>query len=158
MAERNLIDESTIYFDDLRVGDEYITAGRTVTEGDIVAFAGLSADYNSLHVDAAFAGESHFGQRIAHGLLVLAITSGLTTRLQLIARMGPAIMGLLNLECKWTKPTFIGDTIHVVVTIVELKKSADGEKGVAVLRRNAVNQRGETVMESYWKILARCRK
>lgn len=157
MSERVLIDDSTIFFDDLAVGDQFTTVARTVTETDVVNFAALSADYNSLHVDAEFAGKSPFGQRIAHGLLVLAITSGLTTRLPLIMRMGPAIMGLLNLECRWTKPTFIGDTIHVLVTVTELKETSSGDKGVVVLKREAVNQRGETVMESFWKILAKRR-
>src|SRR6266481_5168645 len=62
-----------IYFDDLRVGDQHQTPGRTVTETDVVNFAGLSADYNSLHVDAEFAKGLDFGQRVAHGLLILTM-------------------------------------------------------------------------------------
>jgi acyl dehydratase len=148
-------EETTLHFDDLTTGDQYTTSARTVTEADIVNFAALSADYNSLHVDAEFAAQSPFGQRIAHGLLVLSIVSGLTTRLPFVVRMGPAIMGLLNLECRWKLPTFIGDTIHVLVTVSDLQMAADGGKGVVFLKRDAVNQRGEVVMESMWKLLVR---
>ncbi|MFV0512125.1 MAG: MaoC family dehydratase [Jhaorihella sp.] len=157
MTDRVIIDDSTIYFEDLREGDQFRTPARTITEADIVAFAGLSADYNSLHVDADYALGSQYGQRIAHGLLVLAITSGLTTRLPLIMRMGPALVGLLNLECRWSKPTFIGDTLHILVTVESLTLSSSGDKGVVMLRRDAINQRGEQVMVSHWKILVKCR-
>src|SRR2546422_9850287 len=68
------------YFDDIQVGEEYESPGRTVTESDIVMFAGLSGDYNVLHTDAAFMKQSIFGERIAHGLLCLAIQSGLFSR------------------------------------------------------------------------------
>ena len=68
------------YFEDIEVGQEYVSPGRTVTEADIVAFAGLSGDYNVLHTDAEFMWTSIFGERIAHGLLGLAIQSGLGTR------------------------------------------------------------------------------
>ena len=63
------------YFEDIQPGDEYLSPGRTVTEADIVAFAGLSGDYNVLHTDAEFMRTSIFGERIAHGLLGLAIAA-----------------------------------------------------------------------------------
>ncbi len=151
------IDESTVYLDDIELGEVFTTVGRTVTETDVVQFAALSADYNSLHVDAEFAAKSPFGQRIAHGLLVLAITSGLTTRLQVIMRMTQAIRALVNLECRWLKPAFIGDTIHVRVTVESKDDTSKPNEGLMVLRRDAINQRGETIMESRWKILARKR-
>src|SRR2546430_16471010 len=68
------------YFDDIELGEEYVSPGRTVTEADIVIFAGLSGDYNVLHTDAEFMKQSIFGERIAHGLLGLAIQAGLFTR------------------------------------------------------------------------------
>src|SRR5438093_9339548 len=68
------------YFDDIQVGEEYESPGRTVTEADIVLFAGLSGDYNVLHTDAEFMKQSIFGERIAHGLLGLAIQAGLVPR------------------------------------------------------------------------------
>ena len=68
------------YFEDIQVGDEYLSRGRTVTEADVVAFAGLSGDYNVLHTDAEYMKSSIFGERIAHGLLGLSISSGLGSR------------------------------------------------------------------------------
>jgi acyl dehydratase len=145
----------TIYFDDLNLGDQFQTPGRTVTETDVVNFAGLSADYNSLHVDAEFARDLAFGQRVAHGLLILSIASGLTSRLPFIVQMGPAIQGLLDLNCQWPKPTFLGDTIHVVVSITDKKVTSKGTTGILTMSRDAVNQRGETVMTSVGKYLVK---
>ena len=146
-----------IYFDDLSVGIEFTSAGRTVTEGDIVAFAGLSGDFNQLHVDAEYAAATVHGERIAHGLLVLSILSGLSSRVPLMVGLGEQILGLLNLECAWKQATKIGDTLHVRLRVVELRRTSNGDNGVITIARDAVNQRGETVMESIWKLLVRCR-
>ena len=151
------IENTTLYFDDLSVGDRFETSGRTVTEGDIVAFAGLSGDFNSLHMDAEFATSTPHGQRIAHGLLVLAMVSGLATRLPLMKLMEKAILGLAGLECKWFKPVFIGDTLHVAVEIVDKEQGRNPDRGTLVMKRSAVNQRGETVMESIWRIVLKTR-
>lgn len=150
-------DDDVAYADDLVVGARYESPARTVTEADIAAFAGLSGDYNRLHTDAVYAGASGYGQRIAHGLLVLSIVSGLGTRTALMRRMEPAILGLLNVDCRWPKPTFIGDTLHVVIEVAETRPTRKPERGVVILRRSAVNQRGETVMDSAWTLLVRNR-
>ena len=81
-------DDSPLYFEDIPLGQVFRSTGRTITEADIVAFAGLSADYNPLHVDAHYAAATPLGGRVAHGLLVLSITTGLTTRLP-ITRIRP---------------------------------------------------------------------
>ena len=75
-----MTEPSRRFFEDIEVGEEYESPGRTVTEADIVIFAGLSGDYNVLHTDAEFMKSSIFGERIAHGLLGLAIQAGLFTR------------------------------------------------------------------------------
>jgi acyl dehydratase len=67
--------------------------------------------------------------------------------------MGPAIQGLLDLNCQWPKPTFLGDTIHVVVSITDKKVTSKGVSGIVTMSRDAVNQRGETVMKSVGKFL-----
>jgi acyl dehydratase len=151
------IEHTTLYFEDLDVGDRFRTAGRTVTEADVVGFAGLSGDFNALHMDAAFAAGTPHGQRIAHGLLVLAIASGLATRLPLMKLIEPAVLGLAALECRWLKPTFIGDTLHVEVEIAQKEPGKKPDRGTLVMKRLAVNQRGETVMESTWRIVLRAR-
>jgi acyl dehydratase len=151
------IESTTLYFDDLDAGARFETAGRTVTEGDIVAFAGLSGDFNSLHMDAEVAATTPHGQRIAHGLLVLSIVSGLSTRLPLMKLIEKAILGLAGLECRWLRPAFIGDTLHVVVEIVAKEPGRKPDRGTLVMKRTAVNQHGETVMESTWRIVLKTR-
>jgi acyl dehydratase len=146
-----------VYFDDLVAGDRWTTAGRTVTEADVVAFAGLSGDYNRLHVDAEFAAGTPYGERVAHGLLVLSIASGLSTRLAVSEAMAPNILGLLDLQCRWPGPTRFGDTVHVVLTITETRPTSKPGRGVVTMTREVVNQRDETVMVSTWKLLLRAR-
>lgn len=147
----------TLYFEDLSVGLSCISAGRTVTEADIVAFAGLSGDYNQLHVDRHFAEQTIHGGRIAHGMLVLSILSGLSTRTPLMQGLSETIVGLAGLECRFKKTTKIGDTIHVRLTVTELKPTSKGGRGIVVLNRNAINQNGEVVLESVWSLMLRCR-
>jgi acyl dehydratase len=147
-----------LYFDDLSAGFSCMSAGRTVTEADIVAFAGLSGDYNQLHVDQQFAEKTVHGARIAHGLLVLSILSGLSTRTPLMQGLGETIVGLANLECRFKKPTRIGDTIHVRITVADLKTTSKGDRGIVVLNREAINQAGDVVLESVWTLMVRTRQ
>jgi acyl dehydratase len=130
------------YWDEIAVGEEYESPGRTVTETDIVLFAGLSGDYNVLHTDAEFTKSSIFGERIAHGLLGLAIQSGLLTR----AMLPYATIAFGGLRWKFKGPIKIGDTIRVRARVMS-KKETKPDRGVVVLRRAVVNQRDEIVQE-----------
>lgn len=131
------------YFDEIEVGEEYVSPGRTVTEADIVIFAGLSGDYNVLHTDAEFMKKSIFGERIAHGLLGLAIQSGLLTR-----GMRPyATLALLGLRWKFKGPIKIGDTITVRAKVIEKRETSKKDRGIITLQRQVLNQRGEVVQD-----------
>jgi acyl dehydratase len=149
------LDSRPLYFEDLQTGMEFESAGRTLTETDIVNFAGLSGDYNQIHIDAEFAAATPHGGRIAHGLLVLSILSGLSTRTALMIGLSEQIVGLLNLECRWKRATKAGDTLHVRLRIDELRPTSNEKNGVVTLRRDAINQDGDIVMESEWKLLVR---
>ena len=132
------------YFEDIQVGDEYVSPGRTVTEADIVAFAGLSGDYNVLHTDAEFMRTSIFGERIAHGLLGLAIQSGLGTR----AMPRPfATIAFLGIRWRFKGPIKIGDTIKVRIKVTEKRETSKPDRGIVVMQRSILNQRGEVVQE-----------
>jgi acyl dehydratase len=131
------------YFDDVEMGEAYESPGRTVTESDIVLFAGLSGDYNVLHTDAEFMKTSIFGERIAHGLLGLAIQAGLLTR----AMRPYATIAFTGLRWKFKGPIMIGDTIHVRATVTAKKESAKPDRGMITLSRQVLNQRGEVVQE-----------
>jgi acyl dehydratase len=131
------------YFDEIEVGEEYISPGRTVTEADIVIFAGLSGDYNVLHTDAEFMKSSIFGERIAHGLLGLAIQSGLLTR-----GMRPyATLAFLGLRWKFKGPIKIGDSITVRAKVISKKETSKPDRGIVTLERKVVNHKGEVVQE-----------
>lgn len=131
------------YFEEIQVGEEYVSPGRTVTEADIVIFAGLSGDYNVLHTDAEFMKTSIFGERIAHGLLGLAIQSGLLAR-----NMRPyATLAFLGLRWKFKGPIKIGDTIRVKAKVIEKRETSKQDRGIITLQRQVVNQQGEVVQE-----------
>ena len=125
------------------MGDEYTSPGRTVTEADIVIFAGLSGDYKVLHTDAEYMKASIFGERIAHGLLGLSIQHGL------LARGMPACADrfLVGLKWKFKGPIKIGDTLHVSGRITAKKDSGKADWGLVTLDRRVVNQLGEVVQE-----------
>ncbi len=106
--------DSRRFFDEIEIGEEYESPGRTVTETDIVIFAGLSGDYNVLHTDAEFMKGSIFGERIAHGLLGLAIQAGLFSR----ATPPYATTAFTGLRWKFKGPIKIGDTIRVRAKVV----------------------------------------
>ena len=130
-------------FEDLQVGDEFTSPGRTVTEADIVIFAGLTGDYNVLHTDAEHMKASTFGERIAHGLLGLSIQHGLLDR-GMHARSDERLTAL---KWKFKGPIKIGDTIHVRARILAKKDGDKPEWGVVTMERQVVNQLGEVVQE-----------
>ena len=138
------------YFEEIQVGSEYLSPGRTVTEADIVAFAGLSGDYNVLHTDAEFMRTSIFGERIAHGLLGLAIQSGLGTRA--LARPF-ATIAFLGIRWRFKGPIKIGDTIRVRVVVSDKRETSKPDRGIVVLQRSVTNQRGEVVQEGETDIM-----
>ncbi len=132
----------TEYFEEYTVGAQRITSGRTITETDVVIHAGHSGDYFPHHVDAEFARESSFGQRIAHGTMTFAIGIGLTA-----GQINPVAFTYGYDRLRFPKPVFIGDTIHTRVTIKEKQpdpKRADS--GRVIEACEVINQRGEVVM------------
>ena len=153
MSSVVLVDDSPLYFEDIPLDRVFTSTGRTITEADVVLFAGLSADYNPLHVDAHYAAGTPLGGRVAHGLLVLAVTTGLSTRLPIYARIGTSVRGLRTVNCSWPQPTRIGDTLYAELKYTDTRPSDDPSLGEATLWRNARNQDGAVVLESQWKVL-----
>ncbi|MBI3162063.1 MAG: dehydratase [Chloroflexi bacterium] len=108
-----------LYFEEFFVGQKVITVGRTINEGAIFDFAGLTGDFNQIHTDAAFAAKTQFGQRIAHGLLGLSIATGLIMQTGFLE--GTVLAFREINEWKFVKPFFIGDTLHAELTVTETK-------------------------------------
>ncbi len=147
-----------LWYEDLQPGQEWRSPRRTVTEADVVNFAGLSGDYNALHTDAVYATDHPFGQRAAHGLLTLAIASGLTTRMPVYRLMDGTRLALTEVNCRWRKPVLIGDTLQVTLSI-GAKQPSERRPGTGTvsLLRTVRNQRDEVVLESSWTTLMKLR-
>jgi acyl dehydratase len=140
-----------MYFEEFEIGQQILTAARTVTETDIVLFAGLSGDYNQIHIDAEFSKTSPFGARVAHGLLGLSIASGLVVQ---TGFMEGTIMAFREINnWKFIKPIFIGDTIHVETEVKETKAIPRIGGGSIVIELDVKNQTGETLMKGTWTAL-----
>jgi 3-hydroxybutyryl-CoA dehydratase len=149
--EENNLPIRGLYFDEFFIGQKILSAGRTVAESDIMVFAGLSGDYNQIHTDAEFSKGTPFGQRVAHGLLGLSITSGLAMRTGVLE--GTVIAFREINDWKFIKPIFIGDTIYVELEVVDKKalpRIGGGSVGIGL---NVKNQSAETVMKGVWTVL-----
>ncbi|MFF1690216.1 MULTISPECIES: MaoC/PaaZ C-terminal domain-containing protein [unclassified Streptomyces] len=133
----------SIWFDEARVGMRFRTAARTITETDVVNFAGVSGDFNELHMNAEGMRDSPFGERIAHGALVLSITTGLRGQLGIFDE---SIIAFAEIRgWRFVAPVFIGDTVHAMNEIVELRETSKPDRGVMVQRVDVVNQKGGVV-------------
>jgi 3-hydroxybutyryl-CoA dehydratase len=129
-------------FDEYQIDELLISRSRTITEADIVAFAGLSGDFHELHMSEEYARRGPFGQRIAHGALIFSISTGLTIQLGASEHI-LAFYGVDKL--RFVKPVFIGDTIHVKKRVVELL-AKDERRGVVAFETTVLNQRDEAVL------------
>lgn len=142
------------YFEDCRVGDQVATPGRTITETDVVLFSALSGDWHGLHTNVEYAKDSVFGERIAHGMLILAISSGLVFRAGEYALFPKSTIALSGIEkARFTAPTRIGDTIYLECEIVKLTE-IDDKRGLITMSYRVKNQRGEDVLTYTTKALA----
>ncbi len=140
------------YFDDINIGDKAMSRGRTITESDIVNFAKFASRWFPLHTTVACARKTMFGGRIAHGLLVLSIASGLVP---LEPDYTIAFYGIDR--ARFINPTRIGDTIHAEGEVIEKEERSDAS-GIITYRQTVKNQRGEDVVASVMKVLMARRK
>jgi acyl dehydratase len=144
-----------LYFEDLELGMDWRSGGRTITEADIVAFAGVSGDFNPIHVDAEFAGTTAFGERIAHGALVLAVATGLR---QQDGRFRGTLKAWLGMrDWRFRAPVRIGDTICVVNRVAELNPAKDAADGMLVQDVEVRNQDDVVVAAGQFVTLMRRR-
>jgi acyl dehydratase len=132
-----------LYFDDVEVGQEWESPGRTVTQADVVNFAGLSGDFNPIHMDHEFAKTTAFRQPIAHGLLVFAMGSGLGLYCPPMRTL--AFLSVRDWQFKG--PVFLGDTIRGRAKVLEKEVRARGRRGVITWQRQIFNQEGKVVQE-----------
>ena len=143
-----------LYFEDFTVGTRLRTAGRTITEADIVTFAGLSGDFNQIHTNAVYAAGDTFGKRVAHGLLVQSIATGLAVQSGVIEG---TVLAFRELDCKFSLPVYIGDTVHVEIDIIELKAFPRLSGGNVTMKYAVVNQDGAITQRGNWVMLVKSR-
>lgn len=141
-----------LYFEEFEIGDKVEGVGRTITETDVVNFASISGDWNLIHTDAEYSKGEMFGQRVAHGLLILSIASGMAVRLGF---MEDTVLAFRALEWKFSKPVFIGDTVHLRVTIASKKLMKRMGGGLVVFKMEVINQNDEVCHRGTWDILCK---
>lgn len=135
-----------LYWEEWEIGAQFESPARTVTEADIVMFAGLSGDYNPLHINEEHCKNTQFGTRIAHGPLVYAIAAGLIFQLHLYDDTLIAFLGFDSL--KFTAPVKAGDTIHAKLKVLEKRETSRADRGVMKRQLQVFNQRGEMVQDA----------
>ena len=137
-------------FEEFDVGYSTESPSRTITETDVVLFAGLSGDYNPLHTDAEFARETPFGERIAHGLLVLSIVTGMAQQMGFI---DGTVLAFRGVEWKFSRPVKFDDTVRARFEVVEKKAMRRLGGGVVTFKIIVLNQRDEIVQKGTWTAL-----
>ena len=143
------------YWDEFTVGEVLVTARRTVEGGDVSRFAGLTGDFNPLHVDAEFAKTTPFGERVAHGILTLAVSNGQQNLSGWFEGTAFALLGLDRV--RFNVPVKFGDTVHTELTVRETRPSSKPDRGVVVFDVAVKNQHGEAVCTYETAVLMRRR-
>lgn len=138
------------YFEEYVVGESMTTRGRTITEADIVQFGSLTGDFNPMHFDAEYMKNHMLGQRVAHGMLTLSYAVGQAYQLGFLER---TVLAFRAIEMKFSDAVYIGDTVHVEITIKETKEAARLGGGLVTFEVKIVNQSGKTVQKGDWVVL-----
>lgn len=149
-GELQMAESRGIKFNDWIIDKTYETARRTITESDIISFAGLSGDFNALHTDAVFAKSTPFGTNIAHGALVFSISTGLVDHAGFI---DGTILAFLEANVKWPAPVKAGDTIQVQLIPIEKKMTSNPKRGIVTYKVNVVNQENIVVCDQRWSLM-----
>ena len=141
-----------LLFDEFELGQVFETPRRTITEADVVAFAGLTGDYNPVHTDEVFAAATPFGGRVAHGPMMIGMAFGLAARLDLI---DGTVVALLSVEWRFQAPVRPGDTVAARIEVVEKRETRQPDRGVLALAFAIRNQRGDDVQTGTSRLLMR---
>lgn len=138
-----------LHYEDFEPGRTFHSASRTITEADVVAFAGLSGDFNPLHTDQTFAEKTVAGQRIAHGMLSMSVATGLANQTGIFEG---TTVALVQQVIRYTGMVKFGDTIRVAITVKERPETKNPSRGTVVFDIPVLNQRDEVVVQSEWTL------
>ncbi len=139
-----------LIFEQFNLGDTFASQARTVTEADVVNFAGLSGDFNPLHTDEEFGRNTPFGGRIAHGMLVAAMATGMANWTGVFE--GTTI-ALMEQVIQYKGAVKFGDTVHLELKVAEKKETSKPDRGVVVFETRVCNQDGKAVIEGKWTLM-----
>jgi len=142
-----------LFYEDFEVGQEIETRGMTVTEAHVVAFAGLSGDFNPIHTDETAAAATPFGTRIAHGQLGMILAAGLINQTGVHAGTTLALLGYR--EWNFLKPILFGDTIRVRVTIENKRETKKPDRGILMRKIEILNQRDEVIQQGFADLMVK---
>lgn len=137
-------------YDEFNVGDEFTTASRTITEGDVVTFAGLSGDFNPIHIDKEFAEKTPLKGRVAHGILIASVATGLGNQLGIFEGTTIAV---LSMTINYKAPVKFEDTVRLQLKVLEKKETSKPDRGIVTFQTNVLNQRDETVIDGHWVVM-----
>jgi acyl dehydratase len=150
-----MAETARMYFEDVHVGDEWASAGRTITETDAMMWSYLTGDWTSLHVDEEYARRvSVFGGRIPPGMMTAAISQGLLSQLRLFHETA---LAFLELVIRYKDVVRVGDTVHSTLRITEKRPTSKADRGIVRLEQAVINQHGALVQEGEWTLLVACR-
>lgn len=142
------------YFEDFKVGQRFAAPwGRTITDAHVLAFSGITGDFQHLHVDDEYAGRSEFGGRIAHGPLTAVTALGM----QVYTQVWRHAMAFLEEQHKYRAPVHIGDTIFTVMEVMEARRLSRGDAGIVTFLNSITNQTGDQVCETTYVMMIRAR-
>lgn len=139
-------------FEAFNVGDQYESQGRTVTEADVVTFAGLSGDFNPLHTDAEFARSTPFGERIAHGMLVAAMATGMANWTGIFEG---TTLALMEQQIRYKGAVKFGDTVHLQLEVADKRETSKPDRGIVRFAARVLNQQDKVVIDGEWTLLMR---
>ena len=139
-------------FDEFEMGALYESQGRTVTEADVVAFAGISGDYNPLHTNAEFGQKTPFGERIAHGMLIMAMATGMANWTGIFEG---TTLALMEQTIRYKGAVLFGDTVHLQLEVLSTKTTSKPDRGVVSFAARMINQDDKVVIDGEWTLLMR---
>lgn len=142
------------YWDDLEVGQEFWSSGRTVTSHDIASFAAVSGDFNPIHLDRELGKSSVFGERVPHGPLGLMLALGGYDRIGIVEGVA---MAFLEITWQFVAPMLVGDTVYTKVTVRDLKETSKLDRGILVMAVDIYNERDELVQKGEHTFMIRRR-
>ena len=137
-------------YDEFSEGEEFTTASRTITESDVVTFAGLSGDFNPIHMDKEFAEGTPLKGRVAHGILIASIATGLGNQLAIFEGTTIAV---LSMTINYKAPVKFQDTIYLQLEVLEKKETSKPGRGIVIFQTNVMNQRDEVVIDGQWVVM-----